>query len=40
VPSLPELEPGARVRLALEPPDLIERQLNCVFRATLGQEMT
>jgi exoribonuclease-2 len=37
VPSLPELEPGARVRLALDPPDLIERQLTCVYRATLGQ---
>jgi len=37
VPSLPELEPGARVRLGVEPPDLIERQLHCVFRASLGQ---
>jgi exoribonuclease-2 len=37
VPSLPELESGARVRLAVEPPDLIERQVNCVFRASLGQ---
>jgi len=37
VTSLPELEPGARVRLAVEPPDLIERQLHCVFRASLGQ---
>jgi exoribonuclease-2 len=37
VPSLPELEPGSRVRLSLEPPDLIERQLNCIFRASLGQ---
>jgi exoribonuclease-2 len=37
VPSLPELEPGSRVRLAVEPPDLIERQVNCIFRASLGQ---
>ncbi len=38
VPSLPELEPGSRVRLAVEPPDLIERQVHCVWRSTLGQE--
>jgi exoribonuclease-2 len=37
VPSLPELPPGSRVRLAVEPPDLIERQVSCVFRASLGQ---
>jgi len=37
VPSLPALEPGSRVRLAVEPPDLIERQVNCVFRAVPGQ---
>ena len=37
VPSLPELEPGSRVRLALAAPDLIERQLSCVWRANLGQ---
>ncbi len=37
VPSLPELEPGTRVRLAVEAPDLIERQVNCVWRASLGQ---
>jgi exoribonuclease-2 len=37
VPSLPELEPGTRVRLAVDAPDLIERQVNCVWRATLGQ---
>jgi exoribonuclease II len=37
VPSLPELEPGARVRLALEPPDLIERTVTCSWRETLGQ---
>jgi exoribonuclease-2 len=37
VPSLPDLPPGSRVRLAVEPPDLIERQVNCVWRASLGQ---
>lgn len=37
VPSLPELAPGSRVRLALEPPDLIERSVACVWRSTLGQ---
>lgn len=38
VPSLPELEPGSRVRLVVGAPDLIERQVNCVWRSTLGQE--
>jgi exoribonuclease-2 len=37
VPSMPELEPGTRVRLAVEAPDLIERQVNCVYRSNLGQ---
>ncbi|MEK6245027.1 MAG: RNB domain-containing ribonuclease [Pseudomonadota bacterium] len=37
VPSLPELDPGTRVRLALEPPDLIERTVACTWRETLGQ---
>jgi len=37
VPSLPALEPGSRVRLAVEPPDLIEREVHCVFRAVPGQ---
>ena len=37
VPSLPELEPGARVRLAIEGIDLIERSLACTWRSTLGQ---
>jgi exoribonuclease-2 len=37
VPSLPDLAPGSRVRLALAPPDLIERSVACVWRATLGQ---
>ena len=38
VPSLPELVPGARVRLEVQAPDLIERSVNCLWRATLGQE--
>jgi exoribonuclease-2 len=37
VPSLPELEAGARVRLAIEPPDLIARTVACTWRETLGQ---
>ena len=32
VPSMPPLEPGSRVRLALEPPDLLERQVQCSWR--------
>ncbi|MGH8705192.1 MAG: RNB domain-containing ribonuclease [Burkholderiales bacterium] len=35
VPSLPDLEPGARVRLAVQGVDLIERTVTCVWRATL-----
>jgi exoribonuclease-2 len=37
VPSLPALDTGARVRLAVGPIDLIERTLVCEWRATLGQ---
>jgi exoribonuclease-2 len=37
VPSLPELDAGTRVRLALETPDLIERTVACTWRETLGQ---
>jgi exoribonuclease-2 len=37
VPSLPELVPGTRVRLALGTPDLIERSVSCVWQETLGQ---
>jgi exoribonuclease-2 len=37
VPSLPELEPGTRVRLALDKPDLIERTVACTWRETLGR---
>ena len=36
VSSLPPLEPGSRVRLTVEAPDLLERQVNCLWRATLG----
>ncbi len=35
--SLPELDAGARVRLALGSPDLIGRTLDCTWRETLGQ---
>ncbi len=38
VPSLPELEPGTRVRLAVEAPDLIERTVACTWRATLQRD--
>jgi exoribonuclease-2 len=37
VPSLPELAPGARVRIAVEEVDLLERSVRCAWRATLGQ---
>ena len=36
VPSLPVLEPGARVRLELRGIDLLERGLDCVYRETLA----
>ncbi|MSQ49373.1 MAG: RNB domain-containing ribonuclease [Betaproteobacteria bacterium] len=35
VSSLPELPPGARVRLALGAPDLLERTVACAWRETL-----
>lgn len=38
VSSLPELAPGTRVRLEVHAPDLIERSVDCIWRATLGQE--
>ena len=38
VPSLPVLDAGTRVRLALAAPDLIERTLACTWRETLGQD--
>jgi exoribonuclease-2 len=36
VPSLPSLEAGTRVRLAIEGVDLLERSVACVYRETLG----
>ncbi len=38
VPSLPDLEPGTRVRVALDKPDLIERTVTCTWRETLGRD--
>jgi exoribonuclease II len=35
VPSLPDLEPGTRVRLELGEIDLVERSVACVYRETL-----
>lgn len=37
IPSMPELEPGALVQVAVEEVDLIERSVRCVWRATLGR---
>ncbi|HTQ77846.1 MAG TPA: RNB domain-containing ribonuclease [Burkholderiales bacterium] len=37
VPSLPELAPGSRVRLAIGAIDLLGRTMSCTWRATLGQ---
>ena len=37
VPSMPELEPGALVRVAVEEVDLIERSVRCAWRATLDR---
>jgi exoribonuclease-2 len=36
VPSLPELEAGTRVRLGVEAPDFIERQVNCIWRGQIS----
>jgi exoribonuclease-2 len=40
VPSLPQLEPGVRVRLRVDAVDLLERSLACSYRATLGEDVT
>jgi exoribonuclease-2 len=40
VPSLPELAPGTRVRLAIERVDLVERSLACGWRAALEPAVT
>jgi exoribonuclease-2 len=37
VASLPELEPGTRVRLEVKAVDLFERSLACVYRETIGR---
>ncbi|MBC7804053.1 MAG: RNB domain-containing ribonuclease [Candidatus Parcubacteria bacterium] len=39
VPSLPELPSGARVRLSVAEPDLLERSVACAWLETLGQEI-
>ncbi len=36
VPSLPSVEAGSRVRLAVAAPDFIDRQVDCLWRATLA----
>jgi exoribonuclease-2 len=36
VPSLPALDPGTRVRLAIQGIDLLDASLDCAYRATLG----
>jgi exoribonuclease-2 len=36
VPSLPALDPGARVMLEINAVDLIERNVSCIFRENLG----
>ncbi len=36
VPSLPGLDAGSRVQLAIEDVDLFERSISCVYRGTLG----
>jgi len=38
VPSLPNLEPGTRVRLGIGAVDLIERTVTCTYRDTVGVE--
>ena len=35
VPSMPALEPGTRVRLGVGVPDLIERQVNCMWHGQI-----
>ena len=40
VPSLPELAPGTRVRLEIVKFDLLERSLECRWRATVGQNVS
>jgi exoribonuclease-2 len=40
VPSLPQLEPGARVLLRVDAVDLLERSLACSYRTTLETDVT
>jgi exoribonuclease-2 len=40
VPSLPELAPGARVRLEVKGVDLLERTASLIYRDTLGESAT
>jgi exoribonuclease-2 len=35
VPSMPPLEPGVRVRLGVGAPDLIERQVQCMWHGQI-----
>ena len=35
VPSLPEFEPGTRVRLEIGEIDLVERTAACIYRETI-----
>ena len=39
VPSLPALDPGARVMLEVKAVDLIERSVSCMFREILGNRL-
>ena len=38
VPSLPDFEPGTRVRVEVGEIDLVERTVLCVYRDTLGRD--
>jgi len=38
VPTLPDLDPGVRVRIAVGDIDLIDRRVACSYRETLGRE--
>jgi exoribonuclease-2 len=40
VPSMPELAPGARVRLEVKGVDLLERTATLIYRETLGESAT
>jgi exoribonuclease-2 len=38
VPSLPNFEPGTRVRLSIGEIDLVERTVECVYRETIDDD--